>query len=100
MKKIWEKDKRKRNEFKSREKCHMLLKSFSKNNNMSYLIRWSAASVLSDFPDNKYKSNSTVKRCLITGRKSKISKDFNVSRLVFLKLARKGAIPGIKKLNR
>jgi len=90
------KDKKKRNlNLKFENKC-TILKSIIRNIAISKTIRWNSELKLTTLSLNVFKTR-LVKRCFLTGRKQKINKRFNVSRLAFLKLARTGAIPGLKK---
>jgi small subunit ribosomal protein S14 len=90
------KDKKKRNlNLKFENKC-AILKSIARNTIISKTVRWNSELKLTTLSSNVFKTR-LVKRCFLTGRKQKINKRFNVSRLAFLKLARNGIIPGLKK---
>jgi len=90
------KDKKRRNlYFKFENKC-IILKSIAQNYLILKTIRWNSELKLNTFLSNSHKTR-LVKRCILTGRKNKFNKNLNISRLVFLKLARKGFITGLKK---
>lgn len=96
MKKLIEKDKYRRKLVSEHETRRVILKSIIRNRNLLDRIRWSAKLELSDLTVNSSKFR-TVNRCIFTGRKNKIRKFYNFSRLVFLRLARNGLIVGLKK---
>jgi ribosomal protein S14 len=96
MKKLIEKDKYRRQLVSDQETKRIILKSIVRNRNLLDQVRWSANIELSDLTVNSSKSR-TVNRCILTGRKSKIRKFYNFSRLSFLKLARNGLIVGLRK---
>jgi len=96
MKKLVEKDKYKRKLVLDFETKRVILKSIIRNENLLNKVRWAAKLELSDLFVNSAKCR-TVNRCILTGRKSKIMKSYNFSRLSFLKLARNGLINGLKK---
>ncbi len=91
-----QKDKNKRNLHREFENKCVILKSIAKNRSITKSIRWNSELALSMFTLNSHKIR-LVKRCIITGRKNKFNKTLNISRLLFLKLARKGLITGLKK---
>lgn len=91
-----QKDKNKRNLHLEFENKFIILKSIAKNRLITKSIRWNSELSLSMFMLNSHKIR-LVKRCIITGRKNKFNKTLNISRLLFLKLARKGFITGLKK---
>lgn len=96
MKKILYKDKNNRKFVKNFENIRFIYKSITKNTKLPNFLRWNAILKLTNFNHNNSKTY-LVRRCLLTGRKSKYSNLFKVSRLIFLKLAREGKINGIKK---
>jgi len=96
MKKLIEKDKHKRKLVSKLETKRIILKTIVRNKNFLNTIRWSANLQLSDLFLNSSKTR-LVNRCILTGRKSKLTKSFRFSRLVFLKLARNGMLTGLKK---
>ena len=93
-----QKEKNKRNlHFKFENKC-IILKSIAQNHSVLKTVRWNSEQKLNTLISNSYKTR-LVKRCILTGRKNKYNKNLNISRLSFLKLARKGFITGLKKLS-
>jgi len=96
MKKLIEKDKKRRLLVSKLETKRIILNSIVRNNNLLKRVRWSANLQLSDLFVNSSKSR-LVNRCIITGRKSKVIKNYRFSRLSFLRLARNGLILGLKK---
>lgn len=96
MKNQIQKDQKKRNlHFKFEEKT-LILKSIIKNKKIPQNVRWNSELELSKFPNSSSKVQQ-VNRCILTGRKKKVHKFLNVSRLVFLKFVRIGFIQGFKK---
>ena len=96
MKNQLHKDKKKRNLSLQNENKKFILKSISKNNSLPKPIRWNSNLKFTDF----LKTNNTiglVNRCVLTGRKKKVNKNYRLSRLSFLKLARNGFISGLSK---
>mgnify|MGYP006174023681 CR=1 FL=1 len=94
MKKQIQKDRKIRKLFNQQELNYIVLKSIIKNENLSSIVKWNAISKLSK------NQNQTlfVNRCILTNRKAKFTRIFNkFSRLSFLRLARSGIIPGLKK---
>ena len=73
-----------------------ILKSIIKNSNLNNPIRWSANLKAADLSATNFK-HKIVKRCVLTGRKSKIHDKYRFSRLVFLRLVRNGLVSGLKK---
>ena len=96
MKKKNRKEKLYRNLYSSVENKRIILKSISKNFNLTKLTNWNASSVLANKNIN-YSSNKLTKRCVLTNRKNKYSKVLNISRLKFLQLARNGELINLKK---
>lgn len=87
-------DKKKRNRNVNFENKQYVLKSLYKNVKISKTLRWNSVIKVSD---GVYNPNQFVNRCIFSGQKKKINNFFNISRLVFLKFARRGLIPGLKK---
>ena len=95
MKKQFRKDKNIRSFFHQSELNHLILKTFSKSNVKQSSVKLKALTQLS-YSSNK---NSIVKinnRCILTNRKSCITKYINLSRLSFLRLSDHGLITGAK----
>jgi ribosomal protein S14 len=95
MKNQKQKDNKKRNSNLNFENKHLILKSVSKNSFIKKPVRWN--SELKATGSTAIASNNLVNRCILTGRKKMFHKSFRLSRLSFLKIARKGLINGIKK---
>lgn len=97
MKKHIQKDKKIRVFFNQQELKYLILKTIIRNENLSLNIKWNAVLKLSHFFKNKNKV-CFVNRCVLTNRKAKYNRIFKkFSRLSFLRLARFGAISGLKK---
>lgn len=96
MKKKNRKEKLYRNLYASVENKRTILKSISKNFNLTKLTNWNAFSDLTSKSIN-YSHSKLTKRCVLTNRKNKYTKVLNVSRLKFLQLARNGEIVNLKK---
>jgi len=96
MNKFKKKDKRNRSVVKNFEKKRFILKSIIKNLNYSNFIRWNAVLKLSNFLVIANK-NHLLNYCIITGKRKRVTKLYNFSRTVFLKLIRSGLINGMKK---
>ena len=96
MKNQIQKDKNKRMLHCQFENTQVILKSIVKNSNLTKTIRWNSELKLSQIPKTKFKTQ-LVKRCILTGRKSKFNERFRFSRLSFSKLVRNGCISGVKK---
>ena len=98
MKKLFRKDKDIRSLFQKLELNNLILKSFSKSDKKQSSIKLKALVKLSsNYPTN----GSIVKintRCILTTRKSSITKHINVSRLSFFRLANNGLITGAQKI--
>lgn len=98
MKKLCRKDKNIRARFEKVELHNFILKSFSKSKNKQSSIKLKALTkILSSHLNN----GSIVKinnRCILTTRKSRITKHINISRLSFLRLANHGLITGAQKI--
>lgn len=94
MKYLIKSDKKKRKLFNKFENNKIIFKSISKNFSLKNSTRLNSIMVLSKIPCSKVK---IVDRCVISGRKSKISKKYKFSRLKLLKFSRLGYILGIRK---
>ena len=90
------KDKKIRKVIKNLEQNRFILKTISKNANLFYLTRWKAFFKLKNLAKNSSRTRMT-NRCIISGRKKRLTKILNVSRLVFLNFARLTEISGVKK---
>jgi len=93
MKNKIQKDQKKRNLNYKFETKQVILKSIAKNKNLAKTTCWNSELALSKI---KFKTQ-LVKRCILTGRKSKFNEKFRFSRLSFLRLVRNGFISGFKK---
>ena len=96
MKKKSRKEKLYRTSYASVEKQRIILKSISKNFNLTRLTNWNASSSL-NHKNLNYSTTKLTKRCVLTNRKNKSTNLLNISRLAFLHLARNGDIIGLKK---
>jgi ribosomal protein S14 len=90
------KDKKKRNLSFKTENKKFVLKSIYKNSSIPKMIRWNSSLKFTEFLKNNHLT-SCVNRCVFTGRKKKVNKNFRLSRLSLLKFARNGFISGLKK---
>lgn len=90
------KDKKKRNLSFINENKKFVLKSIYKNLSLSKMVRWNSSLKFTKFLNNIH-TTCLVNRCVITGRKKQINRNFRFSRLSFLKFARNGFISGITK---
>lgn len=97
MKKYIKKDQKSRAFFNKQELNCIILKSITKNNNLSLITKLNAIVKLSIFSRNQNKIRF-INRCVLTNRKAKFNRIFKkFSRLSFLWLARSAKIPGLKK---
>jgi len=96
MKKLLERDKKRRLEIKKVEKQYFILKSIFKNFNYFILIRWNAFLKLKNLTQNNSKVSMSA-RCLVSINKKRFNKLTTFSRYIFLKLIRSGDISGIQK---
>jgi ribosomal protein S14 len=96
MKKLIQRDKYRRQIVSDFEVKRVILKSILRNCNLLDKMRWSAHFELADLDVNSSKCRA-VNRCLLTGRKSKVRKSYQFSRLSFLRFARNGLILGLQK---
>ncbi len=93
MKKLLQKDKRKRKLVCMLESDRYYGKSISKNLNYSKLVRWNGVLKLSTHTIFTQLTN----RCILTESKTRVNRLYNYSRSVLLKLARSGSLNGVKK---
>jgi ribosomal protein S14 len=95
MKKLFAKDKEKRQNVKQKELKHFVLKQISTNSNFIKTVRWNALYELNSAKKGSKKvlSNRFVK----TINKKTFHKFTNLSRTVFLKLLKSGQIIGMRK---
>jgi ribosomal protein S14 len=96
MKKLLEKDKKRRLQIKTMEKQHFVLKAIVKNLNFFILIRWNAFLKLKTIASTNSKI-SISNRCLYSANKKRFNKLTTFSRYIFLKLIRSGKISGMQK---
>lgn len=97
MKKQIQKDLKIRKLYSKLELMSSVLKSITKNENFSLILKWNAGFKLANLP-LKFNKIRFVNRCVLTSRKAKFNKKFQkFSRLSFLRLARSGFIVGLKK---
>lgn len=97
MKKQIQKDKRIRKLFNKQELNYVILKSIVKNENVSLTTKWNAILKLSNLSGSHNKTKF-VSRCVLTNSKAKLNRVFKkFSRLSLLRLARSGAISGLRK---
>lgn len=99
MKKLIRKDIEKRNSFFLSEKKKTILKTINKNYSFREIEKNRVTSNLS----KNFKHNTLtqiVNRCILTGRKKRLNKMFNFSRVYFRKLIRSGHIFGFRKSGR
>jgi ribosomal protein S14 len=99
MKKLIEKDKKIREDFKSLEKQNFILKFIFKNNNFLMLVRWQAFLKLQMLMSKKNSRISMSSRCLYSINKKKFNKKTLFSRHLYLKQIRSGELHGFKKIS-
>ena len=94
MKKILKNSKFKRNLVLNYEKRKKIYKSLTLNNNLIKTVRWKA-----DLNTLKRSLSSIqlTNRCIVSGRKNILNKSYKLSRIIFLKYARKGFITNLIK---
>jgi hypothetical protein len=97
MKKLKEKDKKRRLNFNKFEKQHFILKSIFNNLNFFVLIRWNAFLKLKGLTTTGNSKISITSRCLNNSNKKRFNKLTTFSRNTFLKLVRSGYISGMQK---
>ena len=96
MKKLVRKDIKKRNNFFISEKKKIIFKTIIKNYNFCEIEKKKISLNLSqNFKHDT--QNQLVNRCVLTGRKKRLNKMFNFSRVYFRKLIRSGFIFGFRK---
>jgi len=96
MKNLLKKDKRNRKIFKDLEHKKLILKSLMRNFCFSMLTRWKGFEKL-QLLSKKSVLSFLTNRCVITGRKKRITKAYSFSRIALLKLIRLSRINGVKK---
>jgi small subunit ribosomal protein S14 len=96
MKKLVERDKKRRKLVTCYEKKRLVLKSIIANTSFKLSTRWKAGLELSELPKNSSPTR-VINRCLLTGRSRSIDRDFKLSRICLRELAGSGSIPGLKK---
>ena len=95
MKKLFAKDKEKRQSVKQKELKHFVLKQISTNANFIKTVRWNALYELNSAKEGSKTVLSN--RCVKTINKKTFHKFTNLSRTVFLKLVKSGQISGMRK---
>ena len=96
MKKLIKKDKKNRFLVKFYETNKFIYKNLNNNENFSKLFRWKLFILAKQLP-KKSSSIYVNSRCILTGRKKRINKLYNFSRISFLKLVRSQTINGLIK---
>lgn len=96
MKKILAKDQKIRKEIKKLEKKRFILKAIQNNSNFCNLVRLNTFHKLSYLPTASSKSLIS-NRCVETINRKKFTNLANFSRIVFLKLVKKGSIYGMQR---
>ena len=96
MNKHVHKDLQKRKAVLQSETKQIVLKSIKKNERLSKATRWNASIALTEKNGLEF-SVKLKKRCVVTGRKNILNKNYRLSRLSFLRHARNGLISGLKK---
>lgn len=99
MKKLIEKDKKIRDNFKSVEKQNVILKHIFKNSNFLLLTRWQSFFKLQQIMSKKNSKISVSSRCLYTINKKKFNNKTLFSRHSYLKQIRSGELHGFKKIS-
>lgn len=94
MKKILKRSKFKRKLTLLFEKKKRIYKSLVVNDNVIKTMRWNAD--LTEFK-RSLSSIQLTNRCIITGRKNIYNQSYKLSRIIFLKYARKGVISNLIK---
>ena len=96
MKKIIAKDITNRKKVKQSELEHFVLKQIYTNSNFLKMLRWNALNKLNK--SLKHGSKTLLSnRCVKTINKKTFHKFSNLSRTVFLRLAKSGLISGLRK---
>jgi len=96
MQKSNQKEKKNRTIVHDFEDTRVILKSIVKNINLINITRWNATLRLTTLPKKSIKTR-LVNRCILTGRKGRLTNSYKFSRLVFLRLVREGSVSGLKK---
>jgi ribosomal protein S14 len=96
MKKLIERDKKRRRLVLQYEKKRLIFKSILANNNLELRTRWKAGLELSSLPKNSSKTRLT-NRCILTGRARSVDRELKISRICLRELAGLGKISGLKK---
>jgi len=96
MKKLRIKDFRSRKLIKKFELKKFIIKSILLNKNFLLPVQWNALLELMDLPKKTSKTILT-NRCVKTNNKKAFSKFSNYSRMVFLKLAKSGDVPYLRR---
>lgn len=96
MKKIVAKDIKNRKIIKQFELERFVLKQIYTNSNFIKLLRWNALNKLNKL-SNRSSKTILSNRCVKTINRKTFHKFSNLSRTVFLKLAKSGAISGLRK---
>jgi len=96
MKKIIAKDVRNRKKINQLELEHFVLKQIYTNSNFFKMLRWNALNKLNKL--SRFSSKTLLSnRCIKTINRKTFHKFSNLSRTVFLKLAKSGLISGLRK---
>jgi ribosomal protein S14 len=90
------KDLQKRKYVLKAETKQIVLKSIKKNERLAKATRWNASIALTKNSITEFPVK-LKKRCIVTGRKNILNKNYRLSRLSFLRHARKGLISGLQK---
>ena len=96
MKSLFFKDKLRRFLYNEVELKYSILKHISRDGTLPKQVRMKAFFLLKMLPKNSSIGRIRT-RCLSTNRSRSIYKKFKVSRLVFRRLALKGALVGVRK---
>ena len=96
MRKLVEKDKKKRNLVNKYELQRLVLKYITLNMSLNTFYRQQAQYLLNALPRNSSKSR-VMNRCTVSGRAKSVYRDFGLSRMKLKNYGLKGLIPGLKK---
>ena len=97
MKKLLEKDKRKRFFIKCIEKKNIIFKNITRNLNISTLVRVQALSNLYREQNGTNSKTSLSHRCILSCNKKRYNKFTKFSRHIYLKCIRFGKVYGYSK---
>lgn len=97
MKKIITKDIENRKKVKKFELEHFILKQIYANSNFLKMLRWNALTKLNKSLRRQTSKTHLSNRCVKTINRKTFHKFSNLSRIVFLKLAKSGLISGLRK---